>query len=411
MSEPTVITDFGPGPTRFRDPFDPRPWFTRVDQLVPNYRPNRSTVDHYRRAHFQGDPAADAVVEWMHRVGFREARPVFERALEHGVDTLPSPPEPLRALFEEIDAVPAWLDRGKLEHASRVAERVALGQNYVLFSISLLGGYVSAGITKTLVATGELETMAPRRIGETSKFVEDVYRSPGLARTSDGFKSAIRVRMMHAFVRHKLLRSGWDTERWGLPISQADMAGTVLSFSVTYLLGLRALGFVIRREERAAVIHLWRYVGRLLGVHESLLATNEKESLRLLWLVARSQEGPDEDGRALARALLQVPVAYRGEGALGGALIRFDTAFCAGLTRWFIGDVAADGLGLPDTAWKYAVLLVAPANLCAEAARAVLPGATSVRSRLGRALNALRQRTLLGDRPATFEPRTVASTP
>ena len=58
----------------------------------------------------------------------------------------------------------------------------------------------------------------------------------------------------------------------------------------------------------------------------------------------------------------------------------------------------------------YAVLLVAPANLCAEAVRTVLPAAADVRSRLGRALNALRQRTLLGDRPATFEPRTVAST-
>jgi hypothetical protein len=336
---------------------------------------------------------------------------LFERALEHGIETLPSPPEPLQAFFAEVDAVPPWLDRDELEHASRVAERVALGQNYVLFSISLLGGYVSARVTKTLVATGELETMAPRRIGETSKFVEDVYRSRRLARTSDGFKSAIRVRLMHAFVRHKLLRGGWDTARWGLPISQADMAGTVLSFSVTYLLGLRALGFVIGREERAAVIHLWRYVGRLLGVDESLLAKNEKESLRLLWLVARSQDGPDEDGRALAQALLRVPVAYRGEGALGGALIRFDTAFCAGLTRWFIGDVAADGLGLPDTAWKYAVLLVAPANLCAEAVRSLLPGAATVRSRLGRALNDLRQRTLLGDRPATFEPRTIASSP
>jgi hypothetical protein len=411
MSDTAVITDFGPGPNRFRDPFDPRPWFQRVDQLVPNYRPDRSVVDHYRRAHFQGDPAADAVVEWMHRAGFREARQLFEQALEHGVDTVPSPPEPLRTFFEEIDTIPEWLDRAQLEHASRVAERVALGQNYVLFSISLLGGYVSSGITKTLIATGELETMAPRRIGETSKFVEDVYRSRKLGRTSDGFKSAIRVRLMHAFVRHKLLRNGWDTERWGLPISQADMAGTVLSFSITYLLGLRALGFVFRREERAAVIHLWRYVGRLLGVHESLLATNEKESLRLLWLVARSQEGPDEDGRALAQALLRVPVAYRGEGVLGSALIRFDTAFCAGLTRWFIGDVAANGLGLPNTAWKYAVLLVAPANLCAEAVRTVLPAATGVRSRLGQTLNALRQRTLLGDRPATFEPRTVAAGP
>src|SRR4029079_10235172 len=129
-------------------------------------------------------------------------------------------------------------------------------------------------------------------------------------RNSAGFKSVIRVRLMHAFVRHKLLRSGWETDRWGGPINQADMAGTVLSFSVTYLIGLRLLGFVIPRRDREALVHLWRYVGRLLGVSDTLLPATEKESLRLLWLVAATQHGPDDDGRALARALLAVPSSY-----------------------------------------------------------------------------------------------------
>jgi hypothetical protein len=156
-----------------------------------------------------------------------------------------------------------------------VPRNAALGHGYVLFSVSLLAGYVSAGITKTLVATGELERMAPRRIAETSKFVDDVYNSKTLGRSSDGFKSTIRVRIMHAFVRRKLLRAGWDVQRWGVPINQADMAGTVLSFSISYLLGLRMLGFVITRRERHALINLSRYFGRLHGVEDALLPANE----------------------------------------------------------------------------------------------------------------------------------------
>jgi hypothetical protein len=411
MSAVAPALDFGSVPNRFRDPRRPSPAAERIIKLVPGFHPDDALIAGYRRAHFQGDELADELVKWMHRGGLRQSKALFDRALEHGLVSVANPPAPLRAFFEHVEAVPVWVDRRAISRACGVAERVALGHNYVLYSVSLLAGYISAGITKTLVATGELEKMAARRIGETSKFLEDVYRSRTLERSSDGFKSTVRVRLMHAFVRHKLLRSGWETERWGLPINQADMAGTVLSFSITYLLGLRALGYVFSARERADVIHLWRYVGRLLGVDDALLAATERESLQLLWLAAASQEGPDEDGRALARALLRVPAAYRVDGVLGELLTRFDTGFGAGLTRWFVGDEAADGLGLPDDLWKYALYVIAPVNLCNEVLRLALPRAGHLTSRLGRVLNAFRRRTLLGDRPATFEPRTVAVAP
>ena len=408
MDNAARTTDFGVGPHRFRDPLVPGPGSERIDRLVGNWRPDQPLVDHYRRAHFHGDPAADALVEWMQDRGLREGRALVERALEQGLDSIPHAPEPVRAFFEEVEAVPAWLDRKTLARACKLSERVALGQNYVLFSISLLAGYVSVGVTKTLAATGELEAMAPRRVAETSEFIEALYGSATLLRGSAGFKSAIRVRIMHAFVRHKLLRAGWETSRWGIPINQADMAGTVLSFSVIYLIGLKMLGFIIPKRDREAVIHFWRYTGRLLGVSDALLAATERESLRLLWLVAASQEGPDDDGRALARALLEVPGAYRHAGLLGSTLAGFDTHFCAGFARSFLGDSAADELGLPDTPWKYGFLLFASTNLCGEAVRMAAPGAINLRARLGRALGDFRRRLLLGGRPAKFEPRTFA---
>lgn len=416
LADAPAITDFGPEPHRFHDPLRPGRWTARIDRLVPNWRPSRALVDHYRRAHFRGDPAADALVRWMHGVGMKRGCEVVELAIERGLAAVPGAPAEVRAFFEEIETIPPWLDRATLARACELAERVSLGQNYVLFSISLLAGYASAGVTKTLAATGELEAMAPRRVAETSQFVEALYASRTIERDSEGFKTTIRVRLMHAFVRHKLLKSGWDTARWGIPINQADMASTVLSFSVTYLIGLRMLGFVIPRREREALIHLWRYVGGLMGVDATLLPATEKEGLRFLWLVAASQTGPDEDGRALASALLGVPAAYRKAGRLGDLLGRFDAHFCAGFTRSFVGNEIADDLALPDTAWKYAFLAVAAVNLCGEAVRLAAPnegplrgGRAGIRSRVGKLLNEMRYRSLLGGRPATFQPRTVAS--
>jgi ER-bound oxygenase mpaB/B'/Rubber oxygenase, catalytic domain len=397
------------GPARFQDPFRSDEWTKRFDWMMRKSKPDAALVGSFRRAHFEGDALADALVDWMNEVGMRKGMAAFEQALEHGVDSVDHPPEQLTRLFAALEEVPAWLNRGSLVRACEVPKRASLGHGYVLFSVSLLAGYVSAGITKTLVATGELERMAPRRIAETSKFVSDVYTSGPLERTSEGWKSTVRVRLMHAFVRRKLLRSGWDVQRWGVPINQADMAGTVLSFSIAYMLGLRMLGFIITKRERQALIHQWRYVGRLLGVREPFLAATEDESLRLLWLSARTQQGPDDDSKALANALLGVPAAYRGSDKIGAALSAFDTSFSAGLTRFFVGETAANGLGLPNTAWKYALLLVAPVNFVGDLLGRLVPPVAALRTRAGDALNDHRTRMMAGPKPVHFAPRAAES--
>ncbi len=402
-----VNTDHGP--TRFRDPLDGGSWNERLNWMAGRWRPDAGLVDTFRRAHFEGDARADALVEWMHATGMRESMTMFDQALEHGVRSVPNAPEPLRAFIEEIEAVPSWLNRGAIVRACRIPRRAALGHTYVLFSVSLLAGYASAGITKALVGTGELERMAPRRLAETNKFVNDVYDSGTMERSSDGFKSTIRVRIMHAFVRRKLLRGGWDVARWGIPINQADMAATVLSFSISYMIGLRALGYIIPKRDRAAMVHLWRYMGRLLGVNDTLLAATEAEAIRLLWLVAVTQEGPDQDGRALAQALLAVPSAYRGEGRFGRVLERFDRAFCGGLARYFVGDEAADTLGIPNNLWKLGCFVVAPFNLCLEAIGKIVPGVGGLSTKLGLSLNAYRAEYLRGPKPVSFVPRAITN--
>jgi hypothetical protein len=95
-------------------------------------------------------------------------------------------------------------------------------------------------------------------------------------------------------------------------------------------------------------------------------------------------------------------------GFLGGALATFDTHFCAALTRAFVGEDIADGLGIARTPWQYAVPAVAATNLFGELFARVLPRRWHFGPKIGRSLNAFRRRTMLGGRRATFEPRTVA---
>src|SRR5690606_30065619 len=106
-----------------------------------------------------------------------------------------------------------------------------------------------------------------------------------------------------------LLRSGrWQTSLWGEPINQLDMSGTLLLFSTVALDGLRKFGFTITPEESESLIQLWRYAGYLLGVDPELLAATERESIELLEMIHATSADPDEDSRALVRALMEVPL-------------------------------------------------------------------------------------------------------
>jgi hypothetical protein len=181
-------------------------------------------------------------------------------------------------------------------------------------------------------------------------------------------------------------------QEWGLPINQTDMLGTNLLFSVVYLTGLRAMGMRFTRAEAEGLIHLWRYVGYLMGVDETLLPATEHEGRRIGYAMFHSQPGADDDSRRLARALAEAPLAHA-RSALDRALIGIDVRFRLGLSRALIGDEAADDLGLPDDAWKYAIALTAPPTFAFETVRRVVPGLTELAVRLGeRSLQRLSER-------------------
>lgn len=356
---------------------------SRVSNLEEARRRYGSRADYYVRFLTIGDPLADAVLESFKELPPGEGQRMLDTALEHGIDRVPDAPDSLRALFEQLDTVPAWVDWKRLRRGALVYQRTGLAGALVLSALSLMNGYHSAAAIQPLVFTGQLDKMARRRLAETGRFIADTIAIDGLKRHARGFASTVKVRMVHAAVRRMLSRSpSWDTKAWGTPINNADMAATSLSFSVAMLYGTRAMGLHFEPREADDLMLLWRYSGYLSGVDPGLLAASEAEGMEWAELIDLVQPGPDEGSVALAQALRRV-IAERAERSWEKALAPFVLRYHDGLTRATAGDDVADDLGVGHPKWKYAVTLTKGLVWPIESVRPWIPGANRLASWLG----------------------------
>ncbi|MEU5881165.1 oxygenase MpaB family protein [Spirillospora sp. NPDC047279] len=372
------------------------PWDLTLRLFAPgDIRATPSQLAAFRSFAHAGDPLAAGVAEMIARMPGQSGRRLFERALQGGIDSLDDPPRELLDLFTEVDAVPYWVDLDLLDRGARVVSRTGLfGLTMVMPCASLYGGYLASRANKTLVRTGDLSTMAPRRLAETASWWVDVTSPGGMGRSGAGFKNTLRVRIMHAQVRAAMNeRDDWDHDAWDAPINQIQLTGTLLLFSLVMLLASRGLGLRFTAADRAAVLHLWRYVGHLLGVHPDLLPATEADAWRLLWLEARTEYLPDEDSRRLADSLMNAAAPlllppWLKHSALARRVL---TNYLMSYSRLILGKRNADYLGAPDSRpYQAAVAAVSAAVFVLESARSVIPGATRLSERLGH-----RQRTAL----------------
>jgi hypothetical protein len=132
------------------------------------------------------------------------------------------------------------------------------------------------------------------------------------------------------------------------------MAATSMLFSWVVLEGLTQLGITIEPHEADDYMQLWRYVSHLLGVDPEVSPTSASEARRLGNLIMATQEPPDDDSRALTRALMDAGLSEARSAAERTSAERrrhFAHAVCRELT----GDSLADGLAIERTGWRTAV--------------------------------------------------------
>jgi hypothetical protein len=326
--------------------------------------PTQKQLAQWQNLFFEGDPLADAVVEMYDRLPAGQGHKLLLKALDEGIDQVADAPKELRALFQQVDEDPLWLNRDLLQRGAEVCHRAGMSADYFLRNGALMGGYQHEAITKPLIFTGSLggKVTSVRRLVETEQFWLDVTQDRNLDRFDKGFKTSIQVRMMHALSRKKVANAkNWDSDKWGLPINQADMALTNFGFSVLLLIGLRLQGYIFTRKDSEAVMHLWRYVGFLIGIRDDLCPATEKEALRIAYAFAAydNNPGPDQDSLELAQALRDMPLI----GATTKKeifLANQEMLYKAGFSRFFIGDVMSNALGVPKSIFWRIVPYVQP---------------------------------------------------
>lgn len=369
-------------------------WTIHIKQSVD---PNESQWQSLGRQLNQGDPLADNLVQWLKAEGMSSSWKQFEAVLIAEPETYDAFPDALNEFFVSVNKVPDWVEPARIERGIAASARSGKTGMRVLRDFGLMAGYQASAINQTLVKTGALEKSAARRVAETTKWWMDCTKPGGLTLGGEGLRTTLRVRVIHAMVRAQLNeRDDWNHDYYGLPINQLDMQVTYLAFSVMFLLGQRILGVPVSKEEAEDVMHLWRYIGWLMGVDESLLAASEQEGRIALYQNLLSQATADETSKQLGRALMDEPLA-RHYPNIQWLRSRWDKHVHLSIIRLFVGREGMKRLGLPSGILPWYPMFFTPLNFISQSLVRVLPSGKDYLARRGRKAQEMQLQILFGD--------------
>ncbi|KPI43482.1 uncharacterized protein AB675_6889 [Cyphellophora attinorum] len=223
---------------------------------------------------------------------------------------------------------------------------------------SLLGGMGAARVVETLARTGGFNTKVARhRLFETTQFILECTRDLESIRPGgDGFASALRVRLLHAAVRKRILGleekypGYYSVEENGVPINDLDCIATIGTFSATLLyLSLPRQGIWVTRQEEVDYIALWRLIAWYTGTPTEWFETPERAKMVMESLLL-NEIRPSKTSGVLAnniiRALENTPPAYASR------------SFLLANTRWLNGHELCDALELGRPGMVYYALTV-----------------------------------------------------
>lgn len=379
-----------------------RAWLRRLLGYDP--APDEARVRTFASMYFDADPLAEAFVDdvYLGR-GQAEGRAMLERALDGSVAAIPDAPASLEALFADIEADPPWLDWERVERGARVFRR--WGTDVFRFAGAVtLAAYAESSVAKPLALTGAYAGASTKhRFLETAAFWIAVSEPGGLRPGAPGRASALRVRVMHVFVRQRLLdHPEWDLEAWGVPISQADATLTLLGGSVAPGLALHAMGYRTTADDIDATLHFWRYVGHLMGVRPRWYPASIREAVQLGFVAhTKAANTAGEDGRRLCQSYADA-FAPPDDAPLRD---RLSHRLHRGMTRFFLpGPIYRANRMPPAGLWALYPLAVFPLRFAAETVRVHSPSADRLADTLARRARRRWLARHLGDRRAEYRP-------
>jgi hypothetical protein len=254
--------------------------------------------------------------------------------------------EKLQELWEEVTTTPVWVDWDQISRGQDVFYRYGAATITGLTYQSLLGGTSSSRVTEVLARTGGFDIKVVwRRLLETTQYILEctndlISIKPGGA----GFASCIRVRLLHATVRQRILElastrpSYYSVEMYGVPVNDLDCIGTIAVFSATIIWqSLPRQGIFLRKQEILDYLALWRLVAHYMGTPADLFSTPAKAKaiMESLYLYEYSPSPTSRlHARNIIRALENTPPTYASR------------SFLEANARRLNGSQLSDALGL-----------------------------------------------------------------
>jgi ER-bound oxygenase mpaB/B'/Rubber oxygenase, catalytic domain len=233
---------------------------------------------------------------------------------------------------------------------------------------------------------GQLEVHTEYRIRSTAAMIFPVMMKDGLTgENGGGIAQTLKVRLIHATIRHLILRGnpqaavgalqnnpldnndgviapitemkdshnmfhallahGWNVKDDGLPCDQEELAYTLLTFGYVFLRSMRKLGVGLTRADEEAYLHVWNIVGHTLGIDKALLCDTMPQARARFLAIQASSRANAVNGDASAR-LGKALMLHMGQAVPWRALHSFPVL----MTRYLCGAKTARVIGVKDNA-------------------------------------------------------------
>jgi hypothetical protein len=225
-------------------------------------------------------------------------------------------------------------------------------------------------LAEVLHIAGQLEQHTEHRIRHTAAMVFPVMMKGGLTDPRGaGVAQVIKVRLIHATIRHLILHGdpqrvrgqikplpepagaktmhsmlaahGWDVDAQGLPCHQVELAYTLLTFSYSFLKGMRTLGQGLAPQDEEAYLHAWNVMGHVLGVRRELMVWTMDDAAALFERIQAQADllpGQQDPRPALGRALMDAMAR-----SIRIPVLRH---LPVPLTQWLVGPQTAKRIGV-----------------------------------------------------------------
>ena len=307
-----------------------------------------SAADHYIRHTTIGDPRLDPVMEEIADLSPSALHRFLRAGINCHADQLSHAPKVLRDFFEEIENVPDWFDYSACNEGIRAFSANA---NFILVAFVagvLIEGFASLIATSFNITQRTVSGPGDRRLKQNNRQLIEIFLPGGLHRYGDGWKLSVRVRFVHARIRSLLAKAEpWDSEAWGAPLSAAHLGYAICVFSIRLVEQATAVGAKFSKNEIASFLALWRYVGHLMGIPDSILYTDETQARHILRTALLCEPPPNQHSIEMAQAFVHnVPKVAGIDDPKEAKSVR-NLVFR--LSRALIGNDLADALQFPKS--------------------------------------------------------------